>query len=282
MGKRRSGVSGASKALIGVGIVLAMAGYVTMVSASQPARVSNSLGMEFVFIPAGTFVMGSPPREAYRDPNESEHEVTLTRPFYMQVTEVTQGQWKALMGSNPSAAKGCGDACPVERVSWRDCIAFIEKLNARQEGRYRLPTEAEWEYACRAGTKTAFSWGDAVNCSLGMFNNNSRRGAGTCLAFLEGRGLKRDSPAPVRSYPANPWGLFDMHGNVWEWCEDWFEPYPTMGLTDPTGPSSGVGRVRRGGSWFKYATFCRSANRNYAHPASRYATTGFRLVRDAQ
>jgi sulfatase modifying factor 1 len=249
---------------------------------SQQFRVfTNSLGMKFVLLPPGSFTMGSPEDEPFRNRDETQHKVVLTRPFYMQTTEVTQSQWERIMGSNPSHFKDCGGNCPVERVSWYDAVRFVEALNLKGEGRYRLPTEAEWEYASRAGTGSMFHWGDEPNCAMGMFNNNSRRGASSCVAHVVTKGLKPDSPAPVASYPPNPWGLFDMHGNVWEWCSDWYGPYPIGEVRDPTGPPSGQYKVRRGGSWFKYATFCRSANRNWAHPASRYSTTGLRLVREA-
>lgn len=244
------------------------------------SRWSNALGMKFVRVPPGSFMMGSPPNEQFRNEDETLHSVKLTRPFFMQETEVTQAQWKAIMGSNPSFFSDCGENCPVERVSWNDTGRFLEALNKRGEGRYRLPTEAEWEYACRAGSKSAFSWGDVPDCSKGMFNNNPRRGLAKCLREVLARGLKPGSPAPVRSYPPNPWGLYDMHGNVWEWCQDWYGPYPQGEVADPQGPARAAFKVRRGGSWFKYATFGRSANRNWAHPASRYNTTGFRLVRE--
>lgn len=245
-------------------------------------KFRNSLGMDFLGIPPGSFMMGSPQREPFRNEDETPHLVSLTRGFLIQETEVTQAQWKAVMGSNPSFFTECGDQCPVERVSWNDVARFLEALNKRGEGRYRLPTEAEWEYACRAGSKSAFSWGDEPDCTKGMFNNNPRRGVAKCLANVLARGLKPGSPAPVRSYPPNQWGLYDMHGNVWEWCQDWYGPYPKKEVVDPKGPEQGSFKVRRGGSWFKYATFGRSANRNYAHPASRYNTTGFRLVREVE
>ena len=249
---------------------------------AQESRWTNGLGMEFALIRAGSFIMGGPPGEPFRTREEVQHEVVISRPFYMQVTEVTQGQWRAIMGSEPSASKACGESCPVERVSWLDCQEFIQKLNKRGEGVYRLPTEAEWEYACRAGTTTSFSWGETPDCDLAMFGNNKRRGVARCAPSIQKRGLRPDSPAPVKSYPPNPWGLFDMHGNVWEWCQDGFGPYPTGKVVDPKGIESGERKVRRGGSWFKYGTFCRSANRNFAHPANRYGTTGFRLVRQVQ
>ncbi len=250
------------------------------VESATPQRWVNSLGMGFVKIPSGSFTMGSGAGESFRNEDETPHRVEISKPFFLQETEVTQRQWKALMGSNPSFFKECGEECPVERVSWYDVSRFLEVLNKRGEGRYRLPTEAEWEYACRAGSQSAFSWGDEPDCSKGMFNNNPRRGVAKCLSQVLARGLKPGSPAPVRSYPPNSWGLYDMHGNLWEWCQDWYGPYPKGEQRDPKGPQEGVYKVRRGGSWFKYATFGRSANRNWAHPGSRYSTTGFRVLRE--
>jgi formylglycine-generating enzyme required for sulfatase activity len=250
---------------------------------AQPEQFINNIGMEFVLIAPGSFNMGSPPDEPFRNTDETPHKVTLSEAFYIQVTEVTQRQWKAVMRSNPSYFKRCGENCPVDRVSWLDCQKFIRKLNELGEGRYRLPSEAEWEYACRSGTTTAYVWGDDLDCSRAMFENNTRRDAGRCVEHIKDRGLKEDSTAPVRSYDASPWGVFDMHGNVWEWCQDWYEEdYPEGEVVDPKGPESGTKRVRRGGSWFKHGTYLRSANRNYAHSASRYRTTGFRLVREVQ
>jgi sulfatase modifying factor 1 len=266
-----------------LGLVLAVLGAWSLPvepAAQQPERFTNPLGMEFVRLEAGSFMMGSPPSEPHRDKDETLHKVTLTHPFFMQVTEVTQAQWKALMGSNPSFFKECGDDCPVESVSWFDCREFIEKLNKSTGETYRLPTEAEWEYACRAGTTTAYSWGNTIDCNRAMFQNNTRRDADACLPYVKEHGLKPDSPAPVRSYPANPWGLYDMSGNVWEWCRDWYGPYPQGPVIDPQGPDAGRMKVRRGGSWFMYGLYCRCANRNRSHPATRYRTTGFRLIRE--
>ena len=238
----------------------------------------NSLGMEFVLIPAGTFTMGSPVAEPFRNSDEVQHQVTITKLFYLQTTEVTQGQWRALMGGKVFGPPGTGDI-PVTKVSWHTCIRFIEKLNALKEGTYRLPTEAEWEYACRAGSKQAYTWGKTISCSRAMYGNN-RRKAKECLEYIKKRGLPMDGPAPVKSYPANEWGVYDMHGNVWEWCADWYGDYPHYAVIDPHGAGSGSMRVRRGGSWFKDGWWCRSANRNFGHPASRYRTLGFRVVRE--
>jgi len=239
----------------------------------------NSLGMEFVLIPKGTFIMGSPMDEMNRDNNEVQHTVKLTKAFYMQATEVTLGQWWSVMGKKFFGRRKGSKDMPVSKVSWHDAKRFINKINGVGGGGYRLPTEAEWEYAARAGTTTAFSWGNTIDCSKAMYGNNSKKSR-ECLGHVKSMGLKNDQPAPVKSYMPNSWGLYDMHGNVWEWVQDWYDGYPTTGISDPRGPGSGIGRVRRGGSWFKHGNVCRSANRNYAHPASRLQTTGFRLVWD--
>jgi len=237
----------------------------------------NSLGMEFILIPAGTFIMGSPLNEPYRDKREIQHKVSISNPFYIQTTEVTLAQWRALMGKKLfGRRKGPGNM-PVLKVSWHDCMDFIRKLNALSEWSYRLPTEAEWEYACRAGSSTAYSWGNTINCRKALYGNNSLKST-ECLDYVKSKGLAIDQPAPVKSYTPNSWGLYDMHGNVWEWCQDWYGDYTISAKINPLGPDSGNMRVRRGGSWFKYGYSCRSANRNYGHPGSRYKTTGFRLV----
>ena len=249
-------------------------------AAGDPSsRFVNSLDMEFVLIPAGTFMMGSPENEAHRDRDETLHEVTLTKSFFMQTTEVTLAQWWEVMGKKFfGRRKGRPDG-PVVRVSWFDCMEFIEKLNRRGEGTYRLPTEAEWEYACRAGTKTAYVWGDDPECSRAMYSNNPKKSE-ACIPHVTSMGLEPGEPAPVMSYEPNPWGLYDMHGNVWEWCQDLFGDYPSGSVTDPVGVNDGDRRVRRGGSWFKYGWYCRSANRNMGHPAIKHDTLGFRLVRE--
>ena len=242
---------------------------------------TNSLGMEFVLIQPGTFIMGSPKDEPYRHDTEVQHKVTITRPFYMQDTEVTVIQWEALMGRKFFGSRTAEANRPMVKVSWHDCMDFIKKLNGLNEGTYRLPTEAEWEYACRAGSSTAYSWGKTIECDKAMFSNNTLKSL-KCVEYVESKGLGVDRPAPVKSYHPNAWGLYDMHGNVWEWCQDWYGAYPPGPVTDPAGSNSGPGKVRRGGSWFKYGFSCRSANRAYAHEASRFQTTGFRLVREVQ
>ena len=237
----------------------------------------NSLGMEFVLIPAGTFIMGSPPNEPDRKKDEVQHKVTISEPFYIQTAEVTLDQWRSLMGKKIfGRRKGAGNM-PVVKVSWHDCMDFIRKLNALSEWSYRLPTEAEWEYACRAGSSTAYSFGSVIDCAKAMYGNNSLKST-DCIDYAKSKGFPVDQPAPVKSYTPNAWGLYDMHGNVWEWCQDWYGDYSISAKINPLGPDSGLSRVRRGGSWFKYGYSCRSANRNYGHPGSRYKTTGFRLV----
>jgi formylglycine-generating enzyme required for sulfatase activity len=167
---------------------------------------------------------------------------------------------------------------PVVKVSWFDAQEFIEKLNRRNEGVYRLPTEAEWEYAARAGTDSAYPWGETIDCSRAMYSNNPLKSE-DCIATVTSKGLKPGQPAPVGKYPPNAWGLYDMAGNVWEWVADWYGPYDLGQTVNPAGPHAGEMRVKRGGSWYKYGHSCRSANRASTNPASRERTLGFRLVR---
>ena len=242
---------------------------------------TNSLGMEFVLIPKGVFLMGSPDDEPGREKDELLHSVILEEPFYMQTTEVTVKQWTSVMGKSFFAGKKGKDDMPVVKVSWLDCISFIKKLNERNEGVYRLPTEAEWEYACRAGSETAYSWGNDIDCSRANYSTNTLK-SDACVSYAREKGIKPDQPAPVKSYEPNAFGLYDMHGNVWEWCQDWYAPYNVHETTDPTGPESGSYRVRRGGSWYGTGPRCRCGNRNFSHFANRYQTTGFRLVREVQ
>lgn len=216
-------------------------------------------------------MMGSPLDKPTGPVDEKRHKVTISRVFYMQTTEVTQGQWRTVMGNNPSGFKG--DDRPVEKVSWNDCQQFIRRLN-KKEGtdKYRLPTEAEWEYACRAGTKTPFFFGECLSTDDANYNGDHP---------LPGcpKGLRRGKILPVASFRANAWGLYDMHGNVWEWCNDWYGDYPSGDVADPKGTSSGSYRIVRGGSGFNCASYCLSASRTYSSPADRNDFVGFRLVR---
>lgn len=226
---------------------------------------TNSIGQQFVLIPAGEFIMGSPKGEKDHLDNEIQHEVALSKPFFIQVALVTQGQWQSVMGDNPSEFKG-DDGCPVESVSWNDVQEFIRKLNAREgTDKYRLPTEAEWEYACRAGSVSAWCFGgdeDLLGEYAWYFNNAVGK------------------THPAASKKPNAWGLFDMHGNVWEWCRDWRGAYTPDAVTDPGGPASGGARVIRGGAWSHGAQDSRSANRGGSNPDRGGANVGFRLVRN--
>ncbi len=238
----------------------------TKASARAAKSFTNSLGMTFVYCPPGTFMMGSPEYEHGRKADETQHQVTLTKGFYMQTTEVTQGQWRAVMYNNPSHFKDCGDKCPVEQVSWDDCQEFIRNLNSRDLGKgYRLPTEAEWEYACRAGSTTAYYFGDSDG-SLGDYAWYASNSGGI--------------EHPVAQKQPNAWGLYDMHGNVWEWCADWYENeyYANSPNTDPVGLDSGSYRVSRGGLWSDDARACRSANRGADPPGRRDIDIGLRVV----
>ena len=223
------------------------------------------LSMNFTFIPPGTFMMGSPADEKGRLKSEMLHEVRLTSGFFIQTTPVTQGQWRAAMGDNPSRFKKEGDDCPVETVSWEDAQLFIGHLNEKERDlHFRLPTEAEWEYACRAGSRSRYHFGDGED-RLPDY------------AWFAGNSGKKTHP--VAQKEPNAWGLYDMHGNVWEWCGDWAGEYGIEGVSvDPKGPEEGRHRVLRGGSWIIIAGYCRSAARYWLGPGGRSHVVGFRLV----
>lgn len=229
-------------------------------------------GMKFIYISPGTFTMGSLKEESGRYDNEIQHQVTLTQGFYIQITEVTQGQWNALMGNNPSFFNGCGDDCPVEQVSWNDAQQFIWRLNQLEgDNKYRLPTEAEWEYACRAGSATALASGRITALECGHDDNLNN------VAWFCGNSAK--TTHSVTQKKANAWGLYDMHGNVSELCQDWYGEYPPNHITDPKGPASGIDRTVRGGGWDCHARHCRSACRGAVSPGQKTYDVGFRLVR---
>ena len=255
--------------------------------AVQTFDLGGGVSLELVWCPPGEFIMGSPAGEEGRGYDEVQHQVTLTKGFWLGKYPVTQRQWETVMGNNPSRFK-VGEMLglfvqektehPVENVSWDDCQAFCGKLNeklaAREDarpgvaageraspraGEFRLPTEAEWEYACRAGTVGPFA-GDLDD--MGWYASNSGK-----------------TTHPVGQKRANAWGLCDMHGNVWEWCEDWYGNYPSGSVTDPVGAASGSYRVARGGRWSGYASHCRSAIRVHYHPDYRIGYIGLRVVR---
>ncbi len=258
----------------------------------QPVEITNSIGMKLRLIPPGEFMMGSPESEAKRVSYEGpQRRVRITRPFYFGVYEVTQSEYERVMGSNPSAFTQGGRAreskrvsaldtsrFPVERVSWEDAVEFCRRLSAMSQeesaGRvYRLPTEAEWEYACRAGTTTPFHFGSVLdgrqaNC-LGALPYGTRK-----------RGPDLGRPTTVGSYGPNRFGLYDMHGNVFEWVTDWFaaDYYSQSPFEDPPGPTSGRYRVFRGGSWFSAGRDCRSAVRGANVPEVQMNILGFRVA----
>ena len=250
---------------------------------------TSAAGFEMVLIQSGTFTMGSPSSEPSRYSDEKQHRVTLSKPFYLSATEVTQSRWKQVMGNNPSRFKG--DNLPVEGVSWFDAVKFCNALSKREglnpaytisgisvswnksSDGYRLPTEAEWEYACHAGTTTPFNTGRCL--SADEANYNGKRPLKGCP-----KGNYRAETVPVSSFDPNRWGLYDMHGNVCEWCWDWYKKYSGT-VTDPSGPAEGGDRVVRGGSWFDGGRHVRSAIRIRGAPGirSRSDDVGFRLAR---
>ncbi len=234
-----------------------------------PKQFTNSVGMRFAWISPGEFMMGSPNKEKGRGDDEHHRKVTLTKGFYLGIHPVTQEQWQAIMGANPSHFKGEKNL-PVEQVSWGDCQAFCKKLGGQDKKPYRLPTEAEWEYACRAGTTTPYHYGETLAVEQANYNGNFVYGTGK-------PGVYREKTTPVGSFQANAWGLFDMHGNVWQWCHDWHGGYAGKHLTDPQGPKNGKDRVLRGGAWGSHPIFCRSANRNFIAPDNRSEYYGCRV-----
>ncbi len=249
---------------------------------------SPTINYQFIKIPAGRFYMGSSLREPGND--EIRHPVILSHSFLVGMTEVTQGQWKAVMDNNPSHFVNCGDQCPVESISWIDAIKFCNRLS-KKEGLspcyhrvdksiswdrkctgYRLPTEAEWEYLARSGTTGPFSTGDCLSTDKANYNGN--KPIPECP-----KGQYRETPVHVGSFDKNAWGLFDMHGNVWEWVWDWKGDYSSDSVTDPNGPDIGTYRIYRGGSWKSNIRLCRSFDRVGSLPGARYNDLGFRLAR---
>ena len=277
------------KSLCVLFFVLIVRGPVPAVADPEPAA-GDSPGIAFAEIPAGTFLMGSPATEWQSRTDEQQHTVTITRPYLLSKTEVTQRLWTAVMDTNPSYLDDCPD-CPVERVSWFDAIAFCNALSERSglepaysrvdsvvtwnreaEG-FRLPTEAEWEYACRAGTTTAYNTGDCLDTGGANFKGyTSSRGCP--------EGLWRGQAVIVSGFPPNPWGLYDMHGNVSEWCWDYHFPFLDAAVTDPAGPPAGKSRILRGGSFDRPCEMCRAACRQFAVPTRHSRYLGLRLARN--
>jgi len=240
----------------------------------ETIMLPGNVPLEMVWIEPGTFMMGSkfsPQETASRfcgkaeffEDEHPQHKVRITQGFWMGKYEVTQAQWQTVMGNNPSRFKG--DRNPVESVSWNDCQEFVIKLGQKAGAAFRLPTEAEWEYACRAGSTTAYCFGDDAS-RLGDY------------AWYDDNSGKQTHP--VGQKKANAWGLYDMHGNVWEWCEDWYHAdfYSKSPERDPLNTSTGDNRVLRGGSWYISAGYCRSANRGRDCPTDTFSSLGFRVV----
>ena len=261
--------------------ILLMAAFMTPAFADGTGEnllvdLGGGVMLEMIKIPAGTFNMGGPDRDPDKDPNSfddnrasfgSVHAVSISKDFYIGKYELTQGQWVKVMGNNPSHFKN-GDNCPVENVSWNDICSsggFLEKINTLTKNKFRLPTEAEWEYACRAGTQTNFYFGgDSSIKSIGDY------------AWYDGNSDKKTHPAAQKS--PNAFGLYDMSGNVREWCGDYFGNYGDQAVTDPCGPAAGSLRVFRGGGWCDTAWRCRSAYRDPGNPSDRGIHLGFRLA----
>jgi len=228
------------------------------------------------WIAPGRFLMGSPDNEPERYDDEGpQHSVTLTQGYWLFDTPCTQALWQAVMGENPSIYKS--PERPVEQVSWHDCREFIGKINELVPGlALSLPTEAQWEYACRAGTDTPFSFGANITTDQVNYDGNYPYAGGA-------KGKYRDETVPVTEFSVNPWGLYQMHGNVWEWCLDGQRDYKDQAEIDPVGPQDeSADRVLRGGSWLSNARVVRSAYRYFYHPVNRLVSIGFRCLRVQQ
>lgn len=235
-------------------------------------KLPGGAEMDMVWINPGKFIMGSPESESGRESNETQHEVIISKGFWLGKYEITQSQWESVMNTRPWEGQVFvknAENHPAVYISWNDVQEFIAKLNeAEKTNVYRLPTEAEWEYACRAGTKTAFSFGDSAS-KLGEYAWFGKNTYDLGNMFAHAVGQKKP----------NPWGLYDMHGNVWEWVQDYYGPYESKTQVDPKGAESGDTRVFRGGSFYYIANFTRSAYRGYNSPTHKLFNLGARLVK---
>jgi formylglycine-generating enzyme required for sulfatase activity len=242
----------------------------------EAVEIADGVSMTFVLVPPGKFRMGSPPDEDGHGKDETLHEVTLTEPFDLGKMEVTQVQYQALVGKDPSHFHGTD--LPVEMVSWEEARDYATELTERRRDTrtYRLPTEAEWEYGCRGGRSSSLPFG------VGDGRTLTPRDANVGIHYPGGKadkGPSLETTTRVGSYPANALGLFDMHGNVWEWCTDWYGTGPQGDATNPAGPAEGKVRINRGGCWHFAFVFCRAGNRSGDGPANHRFNVGFRLVR---
>lgn len=244
-------------------------GYASFLGKSvEDTFTQNNISIPLVFIPPGRYWRGSPSDEIGRKSDETRHKVILSTPFYIGKYEISQNQWKTVMEYNPSFFKGGN--LPVERVSWKDCHRFCHKLGLR------LPTEAEWEYACRAGTTTPFNMGHGYNITHDEVNYNAYY---PYASFPQG--IFREKPIEIGQLKnKNAWGAMDFHGNVWEWCYDSYGKYPQEDVVDPEGDVFDLYRVTRGGGWSAYSINCRSADRSKNEPGFRFIYLGFRIVKD--
>jgi formylglycine-generating enzyme required for sulfatase activity len=283
-------------------LLLGLATPICAGDSAPPTRAApsftNTIGMKFVRIASGEFMMGSPDSEKGRFRGETQHKVTLTHSFMMGTTPVTQAQWKAVMGTTVAKQRdkenkkailvGEGDVLPMYYVSWNEAVEFCKKLSRTEAKRYRLPTEAEWEYSCRAGTKGPYG-GTGILDDMGWFGDNSGDQRIDSNDFYNKDPKHYDSrvvtefrcrPHPVGEKKPNAWGLYDMHGNVWEWCNDFMGDYSVEPVSDPAGPQQGADRILRGGAWNVRPAACRSAFRHKHAPDSRNHYIGFRVCLD--
>ena len=247
------------------------------VDTNMTLDLGGGVTMEFVLIPAGEFIMGSPASEYGRDSDEGPTRlVQISKPFYMATCEVTQEQYEAIMNSNPSRFRG--DLLPVEETTWNDAVEFCQKFAALTGREVRLPTEAEWEYSCRAGTETAYFWGNDFRLGICSAENDPGSNEDSNVPTFRQMGLPIDQTVPVASFEPNAWGLYDMHGNVWEWVSDPYAPYVEAETVDPQGPAAGSEYTNRGGSWWDSPRTIRSANRDGDAANDSYHVLGLRVA----
>lgn len=273
----------------------------SVLAEQPPNEIRNSVEMTLVLIPSGSFSMGSASGDDQSHDDERQHQVRISEPFYMGTTEVTQAQFQKVMGFNPSKFRGVAGSAesgslPVEQVSWSDAVGFCNRLSSmpgekKHNRTYLLPTEAQWEYACRAGNTLDLGFESNVEelSKYAWFGDNSGEKLLDTAAiwksvnedvdhYLSILNKNQCRPHKVGQKNPNPWGLYDMHGNVWEWCSDWYAPYPKGVRVDPVGALSGTDRVLRGGGYHFQATDCRCAERHGSFPSNRVDDLGFRVV----